>query len=509
MSYKLKAGHYYSFGDWVFPAPEWKFLGTIVETYQEYSFIVRIDGEFYFFHSDYYGGMGLSAWYEDDGYLACWSKITEVWKYDGSKWVEQDDTPYRDESIHKENRGGYLICPKECLVWAASDVRNMVGYSLYLPDYDGTYMEGSIPVYLGESAEDILNVIAYGWNSDGNVDTDVPEVKDGTLPLITGEDAERWRIQATLIFYASTAEGNSITVKWYKNGVLWDEVTTKTNIYYRKRVDREDATGEYTYHAEILVNGISVRTMDAMTFTVIEWDLPNNKPTDGSGDGSGGGSGGYVSGGSYTGDFVGGISISMSPDTVRPGGHAYFDVAVTGYGNYSSDYTLELTMQESPDTQLVAISDFMPVISDNRIGCIVVAEDETADFVMLTATSTQDSLIQTTEMLYIDHSAVEGGGTTPEQLQIAFWKGHATARAYFQKVKLAKTARISITLGEEPDTEAGLLKRAFWKGFVACLGALAPFVDSDDIGIVAFMEGDVLYIKNANGTMDGSVLEVK
>lgn len=154
MSYTLKAGHIYSFGGWIFPAPAVTALGSTYEEFifQNYSFIVKMDGEFYFFVSDYVGGWGLNAYYKDDGWLACWSKISYLWKLDGDVWVSQDPSKYNTEENNSEYiRGGYLICPKQCLLWAGSNVGNLLGFSLYMPDYDGNYMDGSAPVYLGES----------------------------------------------------------------------------------------------------------------------------------------------------------------------------------------------------------------------------------------------------------------------------------------------------------------------------------------------------------------------
>lgn len=185
---------------------------------------------------------------------------------------------------------------------------------------------------------------------------------------------------------------------------------------------------------------------------------------------SGGGESGGGSGGDSPGDIVitdvTDIVITMYPNEVAPGGHATFEVLVKGTGNYNGEYILELNGQESQDT-------FYNEGSGR--GNIWVAADETSDFVMLTATSMQNPLIQTSEMLYIDHSAVVDPSPTAEQLERAFQQGYATAKAYMGNLRIVSGTVLSVdqeNMEEELTEVADQMKRAYFRGFMAAVGSL-------------------------------------
>lgn len=223
---------------------------------------------------------------------------------------------------------------------------------------------------------------------------------------------------------------------------------------------------------------------------------------DGSGGDSGGDSGdsGETGGGGVDTSGVTDIQITMFPDTVCPGGHALFEVLVSGTGNFNSDYTLELHGQESADTF---------VVEGRGIGDIWVAEDETADFVLLTATSVEEPLIQSSEMLYIDHETVEEPAATSEQLQRAFMQGYAAARAYLGKLKIVEGTMLSVdqtNTEEAPEDIPSQLKRSFWKGFMAGVGSLAG--KGQTSGPDAILHDGVLYILKAKANMNEGILEV-
>lgn len=191
------------------------------------------------------------------------------------------------------------------------------------------------------------------------------------------------------------------------------------------------------------------------------------------------------------------IALSVNPDTVVPGGHSIIEVSVNGTGDYSQAFIAQLSGHTSPDTHLVAGSN----------GCnLWVSEDETASSVLITVSSLQDPSITAAGTIYIDQSgAEEDEATTAEQLQQAFLRGYATARAYFQRTKLSEFAAIRISAAEEPLTEAAHLKRAFWKGFAACIGTLGTVPTE----IVAILTDGVLHIKKAPAVLNGNTLEVK
>jgi len=251
--------------------------------------------------------------------------------------------------------------------------------------------------------------------------------------------------------------------------------------------------------SELLIEAVSASNPNLKTskrITVLPYGWSGE--WDSGGDSGGGDSGGGDDGSSGTSSLVTDIALSVNPDTVVPGGHSIIEVSVNGTGDYSQAFTAQLSGHTSPDTHLVAGSN-----SCN----LWVGEDETASSVLVTVSSVQDPSITAVKTIYIDQSgAEEDEATTAQQLQQTFWRGYATARAYFQRTKLSEFATIRISADYEPSTDAEHLKRAFWKGFVACLGTLG-IIESDS-EIIATLTDGVLYIKNAPVILNENTLEV-
>ncbi len=268
---KLVAGMY-SFGGWVFPPHQTSYGSTNLCA------IARIEGEFYFFDSEYIGGYGFNAWHTDDGYFACWTPVG-VYKFTGSKWVALKSEEHTFNSNYVERRGGYQLCPKQCLLWAAANVGNMVGYTFYSPDHDGNYMVGSQPVLLSDYPE-LPTVTAYGWNDYPGVNTTGPKVTDQWLPLIAGEDAYNWRLEIYLVCHASVSDGGTVTVEWYRNGELYATHGDVGSLQSYPKPTCDEA-GTFTYFAVVTNDTGTYKrsiTLDPFTFTVVDWNLDTNTP---------------------------------------------------------------------------------------------------------------------------------------------------------------------------------------------------------------------------------------
>jgi hypothetical protein len=209
-----------------------------------------------------------------------------------------------------------------------------------------------------------------------------------------------------------------------------------------------------------------------------DWTYPDD---DDPGSGGGGGGGGWDET-----SLVTGIDLHVYPETVVPGGRATVEVSVNGIGNYSQAFTARLSGNSSPETEL-----FSAGYSCN----VWIAEEETAEYVLVTVASVQDPTITATEMIYIDYSGTEDEGTTQQQLQRAFWKGFAAARAYFQEAKVSASASIHIAREEaEPTTKAGKLRRSFWQGFVSALIVAAAETAPETVpeGVLISLDGYIL-----------------
>ena len=310
--------------------------------------------------------------------------------------------------------------------------------------------------------------VEYGFWDGG--EGDALSITEFTVP-------QGFHVTGTWKCIVSGTDSPVAKMEWYRNKVL---ISTETGKSESECKPSADTIGTFTYHCVITFeNGKSVTAGD-MTMTVEAYD-PGEDPG-GGGDNPGGGGGG----GDDETSLVTGIDLYVYPDTVVPGGHATIEVSVNGIGNYSKAFTARMSGHASSETEL-----FSAGYSCN----VWVAEEETAEYVLVTVTSVQDPNITATEMLYIDHTGTEEEGTTQEQLQKAFWKGFAAAKGYFQEAKVSVSASIHIARAEaEPTTKAGKLQRSFWQGFVSGL-----FVTADTLPDWALVSSDGFALKDSNG----------
>ena len=117
------------------------------------------------------------------------------------------------------------------------------------------------------------------------------------------------------------------------------------------------------------------------------------------------------------------IALYANPGTVVPGGRSTVEVSVNGTGNYSQAFTAKIEGNNSRNTYIVAGSNFCNVWVGNN---------ETAEYVTVTATSVQDPTVTAAVNIYIDQDGTAPEpGSDDEQLQLAFLKGYAAARALF------------------------------------------------------------------------------
>lgn len=306
--------------------------------------------------------------------------------------------------------------------------------------------------------------VEYGfWDGGGGLNDTAFTVPQG------------WHITGVWKCIVSGTDSPVAKMEWYRNNVLVSAETGKSESEYKPSAD---TIGTFTYTCVITFeNGKSVTAGD-MTMTVEAYD-PGEDPGGGSGGGSGGGGEWDET------SLVTGIDLHVSPDTVVPGGHATIEVTVNGIGNYSQEFTATVSGQASSETELFSAGN----------SCIVwVAEEETAEYVLVTVASVQDPTVTATEMIYIDHSGTEEEGATQEQLQGAFCKGFAAARAYFRDAKLSASATVNIAKDAEPTTKEGKLRRAFWQGFVSALIVAAG--DTIPEGVLISSDGYILCDSN-------------
>ena len=317
------------------------------------------------------------------------------------------------------------------------------GFNYLYQNPDGIWVSCDIPNLKGETVfrTSDRGFVEYGWSDGG--EGDALSVLQFTVPQ-GFHSAGEWKC------IVSGTDSPVAKMEWYRNNVL---ISTETGKSESECIPTADNVGVFTYKCVITFeNGKSVTAGD-MTMVVEEYD-PGEDPG-GGGDPDPGGGGG---GGDDETSLVTGIDLHVYPDTVVPGGHATIEVTVNGIGNYSKAFTARLSGHSSAETELFSAGS----------SCNVwIAEEETAEYVLVTVASVQDPTITATEMIYIDYSGTEDEGTTREQLQRAFWKGFAAARAYFQEAKVSGS--VNIAKDAEPTTKAGQLKRSFWQGFVSAL----------------------------------------
>ena len=306
--------------------------------------------------------------------------------------------------------------------------------------------------------------------------------EDGDLSILQFTVPQGFHVAGNWQCIVSGTDSAVASFEWYRNNALISTVTGRTHSECRPTADQ---IGTFNYKCVITFeNGKSV-TAEPMTMTVEAYD-PGGDPDPG----GGGGGGGDDDGDDET-SLVTGIDLHVYPETVVPGGHATIEVTVNGIGNYSQAFTARLSGNSSPETELFSAGN----------SCNVwIAEEETAEYVLVTVASVQDPTITATEMIYIDYSGTEDEGTTQEQLQRAFWKGYAAARAYFQEAKVSASASIHIAREEaEPTTKAGKLRRSFWQGFVSALIVAAAETEPETVPDGVLISSDGYILTDCNG----------
>lgn len=374
---------------------------------------------------------------------------------------------------------GYMLVPVDgCTYGASQDSTEWVRTSTYYGEQCGAgfsyyAISGGAEIWTsrdlpGHDGNTVFytsdrGTVAYGWSDGG--ENDSLSLLDATIPL-------GFHVSGTWKCIVSGTDSAVASFEWYTNDVLIHTKTGATESACEPKPST-DNLGVFDYHCVITFeNGRSVTAGD-MTITVEAYD-PGEDPG-GGGDNPGGG------GGDDETSLVTGIDLYVYPDTVVPGGRATIEVSVNGIGNYSKAFAARLSGHASSETELFAAGN----------SCTVwIAEEETAEYVLVTVVSVQDPTVTATEMIYINHSGTEEEGTTQQQLQQAFWKGFAAARAYFQEANV--TGTINIAKDAEPTSKAGKLRRSFWQGFVSAL-----VVESVPDGVLISSDGYIL--RDCNG----------
>lgn len=447
---------WYSYNGVILPkCPHWyhKEPGVFATDTDEH-ILYTIDGEYYMNHTGYSGGVEFCVDTSVTPAMLWFTYVGTTYKLVGENWVKAD-TQFK---IYE------YITEAENIIWASLEVKE-IRVEGVVTSLSKTYMEGSPPVFVSDYP-DLPTVTHYGWDDGG--DPISASIGDLHVPKISGEWEKFFRLSVRVICHATVPGDGVITVDWYKNGELWKSGSAIGSIKNSQQFNTAEEDTITFYAVVTHDNGEYQRsvTLPPINVIVVPWDLPNNKPI-------GGGDGNtdypdFIEDGIYEEiPYVDDILVAIIPETVVPGSKAFYQVNVTGSGNYSKEYTVALSNQESLDT----------IVTDgNGSGNVWIAEDETADFVLLTATSVQEPLIQTSVMLYIDHEAVIEPEATAEQLQRAYMQGCATAKAYFGKLKIVEGTILSVDQTDTVEAPADIpsqLKRAYMQGFMSGVGSLA------------------------------------
>lgn len=259
-------------------------------------------------------------------------------------------------------------------------------------------------------------VIESGW-TDYGPDEELLDLTGRTLDILQGMSvAGVFRCKVN----ASNAE--NFRFEWYENGNLVS--TQQNNRTYSDYRPSSAKTGENNCYCMVTALDAEGNPLKISVYANLSWRNANLALTTD-----------YFRWKVVPYDYnipavesrVTGIALTVSPDTTVPGGHSFINVSVTGTGSYNPDFTAQISNHASPNTLLV---------TGDYGGNVWIGEDETADYVLVTVASVQDPTITATEMIYIDHSGtVPDPGSTEEQIQLAYWKGFAAAKAMYGGVK--------------------------------------------------------------------------
>ena len=320
-----------------------------------------------------------------------WGEPTAI----GSEWI-WTSSPYVDHS--------YGPC------WTNTDIYGW-----------GSREDPNAEDYLARAAtEPIELVIESGWTDYGS-DGKISDLTNRNLTIYQG-----WSVAGSLRCRVNKSSADSFRFEWYEKGKL---VFTQNFGTYSDYKPSSEKLGTSNIYCAVTALDSEGQPIQIPVYVMISWeyrDLVMTTPTvgvnvvayDSGGNGSGGTPGDNIgSSGDITSSLVTDISLSVHPDTVVPGGHSTVEVTVNGTGNYSRAFTAQIGGHASSGTHLVK----------GGYSCNVwVAEDETADFVLVNVASVQDPTVTATEMIYIDHTGTEEEKTTEENLRLAFWKGFAS-----------------------------------------------------------------------------------
>lgn len=367
------------------------------------SLILCIDGEYYNYWADWMSNVWCVD--KETGLIYCRAGSTStrhhIYKLEGDQWVEQDSLPgltlstaYGEQIVYNSDKVQHNTFPSTSI-------------------FQGTYLEASpAPVVYNYTPE----ITAFGWRGD---DGGWMAERDMTC-------REGFHIQFGAAIEVSNDNGLPMTVTWYEDGTAVQTATKSDTVVSDAYTPNSGSLplGTHEYYC-VVTDGTTELVSDTLTLTVMGDDA--EQPGGDGGDDGGGDSGGDIP----VENGITDISLTINPGTVYPGGVAFFEVTVNGVGDYNGEYTLELTENVSEYTEAVRINELMPTIDDNGMGGIIVSDDETADYVMLTATSVENPLISATEMLYIDQSVKEGEETEATQMKRAFLSGYSAMRALF------------------------------------------------------------------------------
>ena len=264
--------------------------------------------------------------------------------------------------------------------WANKDI--------YCKNSDGTEYV-AVP---GSSLRSL--VIEYGWSDGG---------KDDVISDITTPDfVKGWSAAGSWRCVVKEASVGDVVFQWLDNGSTTQEVKsyTGTGDIHSDYKPSLDKIGSYGVYCKVIDSSGNECRTDVLYWNVI-------------GDTS----------------LVTDIVLSASPDTVTPGEHSSIFVKVKGIGYYLPAWNVQIDGHNSQKTNIAREGNFCNVW---------VSEDETAEYITVTATSVQDQTITASAIININHSTTEPGngtdsepGIEDEQIRLAFLKGYAAARALF------------------------------------------------------------------------------
>lgn len=179
------------------------------------------------------------------------------------------------ETVTTFTRGEYIAPADDVeIVYSSTTV-----YYLQLGDsgiWPSTYYAANaVPTVVTEGYPTPPTILNYGWNSNGDIATDVPVATDVTCPQITEEESQNWSLQLRLVCQAMVPDEGDISIEWYRDGELI-ETTEGNGVLTSKLIPAVDQLGAFVYHALVkhhVGNYSSWVNCDPLTLTVVEYDF--------------------------------------------------------------------------------------------------------------------------------------------------------------------------------------------------------------------------------------------